>query len=91
MKGELSVLICAQYMYLFNACKCVKEGILYLLYVPKSTHIMQTLLHTFMHVCVRFPAPPNHKREKERNKHWILTGCHPPLLLFSEGSRLPNP
>lgn len=30
-------------------------------------------------------------REKERNKHRILTGCHPPLLLFSKGSRLPNP
>lgn len=30
-------------------------------------------------------------RAKERNKHWMLTGCHPPLLLLSEGSRLPNP
>lgn len=39
-------------------------------------------------LCSRvFLVPANH----ERNKHWILTGCHPPLLLFSEGSRLPNP
>lgn len=36
--------------------------------------------------CV-FLVPANH----DRTKHWILTGCHPPLLLFSEGSRLPNP
>lgn len=32
-----------------------------------------------------------HLITRERNKHRILTGCHRPLLLFSEGSRLPNP
>lgn len=60
---------------------------LYLLCAPKSTYIMWTLLH-FLHVCVRSLL---HLIMRERNKHWILTGCHPPLLLFSEGSRLPNP
>ena len=36
-----------------------------------------------MHVCVHSLLKLI-TREKERNKRWILTGCHPPLLLFSE-------
>lgn len=81
--------MCRAYVFIQYLHVCQERNSWYLLHTVKAP-ISYEPFPTFLHVCVSFLRYLI-MRKKERNKHWILTGCHPPLLLFSEGSRLPNP